>query len=104
MECPSCKTEHDRTKKFCPSCGTPLGITCERCGSVNGNDDKFCGACGIAILNSDTDQHPGELRPNIPRQYSAAEIVSLLSLRMAVEDESQSTQAFSQKDIDTLFE
>ncbi len=105
MECPKCKAPNDKLKRFCTKCGTPLGVLCDRCGSVNGNDDKYCGMCGLPLLNSGSESvERSPESQNIPRQYDTSEILSLLSLRMAMENESKAAQTYSQKDIDQLFE
>ncbi len=105
MDCPNCRAPYDKTKRFCTVCGTALGMLCQRCGAVSGNEDSYCGNCGLPLLDSDNDKFQrGASRQNLPRQYDATEILTLLSLRMTVEDGKAASKTYTQNDIDRLFE
>lgn len=68
MDCTRCSTPNDDIRKYCRSCGTPLGRLCDRCGTVNMNDDKFCGVCGFALIASlKPNEKSNSLVAGIPR-------------------------------------
>ncbi len=46
MICASCRSELQNDSRFCPACGTVLGIVCTGCGAGNGASARFCGECG----------------------------------------------------------
>ncbi len=50
--CPQCHAPVGDDDRFCPKCGTALGITCPQCRSAVQATDKFCAHCG-ASLNSE---------------------------------------------------
>jgi hypothetical protein len=108
MVCPKCATENEASRKFCSSCGGPLGNVCGRCGMVNGPDDGFCGHCGFALAASTvkglSSPVPRNCTPhNLPPQYSMQEIEELLSLRRALEKMQGDPQTLDQDEIDRLF-
>ena len=49
MECPRCRAENRKDRRFCAECGAPLAITCPDCGFSNEPGGKFCGGCGSAL-------------------------------------------------------
>jgi hypothetical protein len=108
MVCEKCGRENEASRKFCSSCGAPLGAVCGRCGMVNGPDDGFCGHCGLALaastvkgLNSPV---PKSITPhNLPPQYSVEQIEELLSLRRSLEKMHDGSQTLDQGEIDRLF-
>jgi len=103
MDCIRCTTPNDDIRKFCRSCGAPLGRHCDRCGTVNPYDDKFCGTCGLALIPSLKSEMTPEAVPGAPRQYTAAEVDELLLLRMRLKPGQKTAETISQTDIDELF-
>src|SRR5215207_5867330 len=49
MECPSCRAELPRGKRFCMECGAPIPALCPSCASPNPPSAKFCGDCGAKL-------------------------------------------------------
>jgi class 3 adenylate cyclase len=49
LVCVACSTENRAGRRFCRSCGAPLGAPCPACGAANEPDDRFCGSCGSSI-------------------------------------------------------
>jgi hypothetical protein len=107
--CLRCNADNDAVRKFCKSCGSPLGILCDRCGSVNRFEDKFCGICGLSFVNAsqqtNAPEHPsGRASSASSKQYSDADIEELLLLRRAMGKEKSAIDIVNQHDIDKLFE
>jgi membrane protease subunit (stomatin/prohibitin family) len=46
LQCPSCKSVHERGAKFCAKCGRGLSGTCYHCGNPMDFDAEFCTNCG----------------------------------------------------------
>ena len=44
--CPKCQNKLDAGARFCPNCGTDLGLACPSCGKVVLPGDLFCRSCG----------------------------------------------------------
>lgn len=63
MQCPKCKYENRKGRKFCSECGTELGWVCQHCGFENEPNEKFCGGCGKP---SDTKPSTETVETNIP--------------------------------------
>jgi hypothetical protein len=108
MVCGKCATENEASRKFCSSCGAPLGTVCDRCGTVNGPDDGYCGRCGFALAASTvkglSSPVPKAASPNnLPPQYSVEDIEVLLSLRRTLEKGRDGPQTLDQEEIDRLF-
>ncbi len=49
LACAACATENRVGRRFCRSCGAPLGAPCPTCGAANEPDDRFCGSCGSSL-------------------------------------------------------
>ncbi len=49
MLCSNCDSDNREGRKFCASCGAPLGTACPKCGVSNLPSDQFCGDCGAAL-------------------------------------------------------
>src|SRR5215470_16674443 len=49
MRCSKCSRDNRAGRKFCTSCGAPLGAACPKCGAPIQPDERFCGECGAAI-------------------------------------------------------
>ena len=103
MKCLRCTAENQDVRKFCLSCGAPLGRHCDRCGTVNGHDDKYCGVCGFALIASLKKDMSQAAEPRGPRQYTEAEIEELLSLRSKLQPGQKNSSMLTQQDIDQLF-
>lgn len=104
MDCPKCTITNDASRKFCRLCGAPLGMYCERCKTINGVEDKYCGTCGSALLLSIVDDVLiGGLDQNTVPQYKPHEIEELLTLRKKIKMSKETTQTYSQDDLDHLF-
>src|SRR3989338_5037497 len=108
MQCPKCSADNDKIRRYCRSCGAPLGIFCDRCGVVNQLEDRFCANCGLALSESLGNARPLPSTPfeEIPapgrNQYTPQEIEELLSLRRIMKIEEPVTKTLSQDDIDNL--
>ena len=74
MQCPSCGTENEAGRKFCPECGTRLAAGCPACGATNPAGAKFCAECGTA-LNLDP---PSRSSSGEPEVVTERRIVSVL--------------------------
>jgi len=48
-ECPHCHAPVGDDDRFCPMCGTALGVTCPQCRSAVQATDKFCARCGATL-------------------------------------------------------
>ncbi|MBA2556946.1 MAG: zinc-ribbon domain-containing protein [Chloroflexi bacterium] len=59
MICSSCGDENRADRRFCLSCGSPLGLTCPNCGTENEARARFCGNCGQGLAAAG-DTPPGE--------------------------------------------
>ena len=46
MQCPKCKAEIVKGRRFCAECGASLSLACPSCGFSNEPGEKFCGGCG----------------------------------------------------------
>ncbi len=44
--CPKCQNKLDAGARFCPNCGTDLGLACPSCGKVVLPGDLYCRSCG----------------------------------------------------------
>lgn len=44
--CPKCQNKLEAGARFCPNCGTDLGLACPSCGKVVLPDDLYCRSCG----------------------------------------------------------
>jgi ribosomal protein L40E len=109
MVCEKCGAENEANRKFCSSCGGPLGVACDRCGAVNGVDDSFCGRCGFALAASVTKGSASSVptrftTQNAPQQYSATDLEEILSLRRSMEKMQADPQTLDQEEIDKLFD
>jgi hypothetical protein len=107
--CLRCNADNDALRKFCKSCGSPLGILCDRCGSVNRFEDKFCGICGLSFViasqQTNAPEHASGRASSVSsKQYTAADIEELLTLRRALRKQMSAIDIVNQHDIDTLFE
>src|SRR5262245_52682009 len=49
MECPSCRAEIPRGKRFCMECGASMPVECAYCGSLNPPNANFCGDCSSKL-------------------------------------------------------
>ena len=107
MECAHCKSDNDQSRRFCRSCGKPLGALCVRCKTLNKYDDVYCGACGSVLATAESKERvfsPAALDvSNIPRQYTDVEIDELLILRRLARDSERALEQLTQGDIDDLF-
>ena len=107
MECLNCKSDNDQTRKFCRSCGSPLGALCNRCKTMNKYEDVYCGACGSVLATAKSKERifsPAALNAsNIPRQYTDVEIDELLILRRLARDDQRALEQLTQEDLDNLF-
>ncbi|TAK61907.1 MAG: zinc ribbon domain-containing protein [Bacteroidetes bacterium] len=108
MNCARCATDNDSARKFCRSCGAPLGSLCDRCGQVNSQIDLYCGTCGFSLLATVTttvEKSGGGVRGGnaLPRQYTDREIEEMLALRNSLKEESERAKQLDQNEIDSLF-
>jgi hypothetical protein len=108
MKCPHCEAENAGDRKFCGSCGDPMGVQCDRCGTVNESHDKYCGSCGFALVHSSKTEKNAELLEGEQeslgvKQYSEREIIELMSLRKKMKKEEDSSVSLRQDDINKLF-
>ena len=108
MDCVRCAAHNEDVRKFCRSCGSPLGRFCDRCGTVNMYDDKFCGVCGFPLvpsLKKDLDPRSAASYTflGMPRQYDADEVEELLALRKKLNPGKKTSVTLSQDDIDSVF-
>lgn len=108
MNCARCGSENNAVRKFCTSCGAPLGVVCNRCGVVNEPDAHHCGSCGFALVASltrDTESRgPGTNAGHAtPIQYTVVDIEELLILRKRILREEDSSAQLRQADIDKVF-
>ncbi len=108
MNCPRCAVENEEIRKFCHSCGAPMGILCDRCATVNSLHDKYCGNCGFALTASVVDVKKGREGSamklgGIPRQYTDEEIQELLQLRFSQKQGTSEQQQLDQNEIDAIF-
>ncbi|HYB90351.1 MAG TPA: alpha/beta fold hydrolase, partial [Candidatus Binataceae bacterium] len=67
---PRCQADNRAERKFCASCGAPLGANCPNCGFENAPGEKFCGGCGKAL--------GGEPAPPSKPEPTAREVQSQL--------------------------
>jgi ribosomal protein L40E len=109
MVCEKCGAENEANRKFCSSCGNPLGLACDRCGAVNGVDDSFCGRCGFALAASVTKGSTSSVptrftTQNAPQEYSPADLEEILSLRRSMEKMQSDPETLDQEEIDRLFD
>jgi class 3 adenylate cyclase/tetratricopeptide (TPR) repeat protein len=70
MDCPSCGADNRPERKFCASCGSPLGWRCDACGASNLPAERFCGECGTRRT---------EGTPSSPRPAAASAPTSIAS-------------------------
>ncbi|HEV8564588.1 MAG TPA: adenylate/guanylate cyclase domain-containing protein [Actinomycetota bacterium] len=80
MNCTTCGTENDASRKFCMECGSPLSRTCPSCGAPNPAPSKFCGDCGAAFGDA---APPDESTAGVAPETTAAterRLVSVLFL------------------------
>jgi predicted ATPase/class 3 adenylate cyclase len=74
VQCPSCGTENEAGRKFCPECGARLAAGCPSCGATNPAGAKFCADCGIS-LTLETASRPSSEGPEV---VTERRIVSVL--------------------------
>ena len=108
MKCTRCNIENDAARKYCKSCGAPMGVVCNRCGVVNEYEDKYCGVCGFAFVQSANQESRFPASEGAPPslgsgQYSARDIEELMTLRAKMKKEEDLTESLRQGDIDELF-
>ncbi len=48
-KCPVCGAAMPATAKFCPECGSAVGMACPKCGAKISSGAKFCPECGRKI-------------------------------------------------------
>lgn len=109
VQCSRCSSENDSIRKYCNSCGAPLGPICSQCGTVNRFEDQFCGICGKPVGNAlkqpSTPVSMGSFaEPADTKQYSEEEIKDLLILRNTLNYGERGMEVLGQHDIDKLFE
>ncbi|HTY11390.1 MAG TPA: zinc ribbon domain-containing protein [Bacteroidota bacterium] len=104
MECPNCKADNSEAKRFCTTCGSPLGTLCRRCGKIGKLEDKYCGECGMT-LSASPNEHLFKRAPQTgaTKQYMPDEIEELLQMRKQVVDEQSASERVTQNDIDSIF-
>src|SRR5262249_48087379 len=56
MRCISCGVELIPAKKFCPACGTAVGVQCRGCGATLESTFRFCPDCGLKV---EIEEHAG---------------------------------------------
>ncbi|MHA1211226.1 MAG: zinc ribbon domain-containing protein, partial [Candidatus Heimdallarchaeota archaeon] len=56
IECPNCGNHTSPAAKFCPGCGTQMGVKpkkalkfCTNCGDKIDKGETFCSACGVKL-------------------------------------------------------
>ena len=108
MKCARCDAENHSSRKYCRSCGSPMGVVCDRCGVVNEYEDKYCGVCGFAFIQSLGQELHSAPSDSTQRsvdsgQYTAQDIEELMSLRARMKKEEDLTESLRQGDIDELF-
>lgn len=47
--CPKCGEKLDEETRFCPHCGTDVGLCCPACGKKVKSGDMYCRACGSKL-------------------------------------------------------
>ena len=50
--CPKCNAPVKAGAKFCPECGSQIGLVCPKCKASLPQGTKFCPECGTKISNS----------------------------------------------------
>jgi class 3 adenylate cyclase/tetratricopeptide (TPR) repeat protein len=50
--CPACGASVADDARFCPECGSSLGMTCPRCNAPVAAGARFCAGCGAALIAS----------------------------------------------------
>ena len=108
MICAHCNVENNTGRKYCRSCGSPMGTICDRCGVVNEPEDKFCGVCGFPFIHSrkqeaDSPVAGGVTLPVGPGQYTQRDIEELMAPRMKLQKVEGSAKSLSQDEINKLF-
>jgi len=108
MICAHCNVENNASRKYCRSCGSPVGTVCNRCGVVNELEDKYCGECGFPFTQSlkqesDVPDSGGVRLPVGSEQYTERDIEELMSLRLKMQKEEDSAKSLRQDDINELF-
>lgn len=107
MQCPQCNSENEQIRKFCNSCGAPLGKICDRCGVVNRHEDNYCGTCGLSLAPAFQRQHVTSVSelpvPSAKHQFTEREIEDLFALRRSLNIDSKTLTTMGQHEIDTLF-
>jgi hypothetical protein len=119
MKCSSCESENACNRRYCRSCGSKLGSTCQSCGFSNDDGDMFCGGCSVSLQSSKSlpvrkaiiSKEPSgaksktvELSRIAPafHRYTETEITELLGARKTV-DRIASDKLLSQEELDGLF-
>ncbi len=121
MQCPTCGLHSPDTTRFCPDCGTKMGIFCAQCGTVLpalGDMPAQCPKCGAALHSCQQCTHfdPSErfeCRQPIPERIApkdAANTCTFYEMRVSVERETTTgigsaarTPADARKAFDNLF-
>jgi len=108
MKCARCNADNNTSRKYCTSCGAPMGVICDRCGVVNDFEDKYCGVCGFALIQSPKPEVGSAAPQGVPDsldlgQYTERDIEELMALRKKMKKEEDSTESLRQDDINKLF-
>ena len=106
--CAHCGAAGSPGRKYCTSCGSPLGHFCKTCGAMGSPDDHYCGVCGTVLAEGVRDakrRNPlrGLEATTVVKQYSVEEVEELLLLRRAMNCTAASAETLGQNDIDDLF-
>jgi hypothetical protein len=85
MNCPKCRTENQKARKFCRKCGAKLILACPQCGFENMPDDLFCGECGQDLR---TPKEPTPIDYGQPQSYTPKHLADkILTTRSTLEGE-----------------
>ena len=54
-ECPKCGYDVEDGVKFCPNCGSLIGVehNCPNCGRAYEEGQRFCFECGTKLINDE---------------------------------------------------
>jgi class 3 adenylate cyclase/tetratricopeptide (TPR) repeat protein len=84
MQCPQCRAENRKGRRFCAMCGEVLTFPCSFCNFVNESQEKFCGGCGRSL----TDLAWEKASDLSPEAYTPRHIATkILTSRHALEGE-----------------
>ena len=91
MQCPECRAENRKERRFCAQCGASLNLACPSCGFSNEPGEKFCGGCGSPIART---QSTPESKFSAPTLYTPKHLAEkILQSKSALEGERKQVTA-----------